>query len=111
MKHILAVQVLSGLAACAAEFVLGLRWTSPSPSQWAEIDAMYAAAERRHDFLCVYAVNSWPEFIRDTRFNAWLHTPETLHAAVAVIIINAFAYLCAMWLARRTEARMREGEV
>jgi hypothetical protein len=122
MKHIhAAVQALSFLAllaGCAALFVLELRWIAPSEAQWAQIDAMYVAAEKRHEFICVYANESPVEWLRGTHFNIWLHTPKTLHAAVAVLIVGGLTFLCAgltflraAWFAGRIEARMREEEV
>jgi len=109
MKHIhaagQALSALALLAGCAAQFVLGLRWVTPSEAQWAQIDAMYVAAEKRHEFICVYANESPLEWLRGTHFNVWLHTLGTLHAAIAVLIVGSLTFLCAAWF------RMREGEV
>lgn len=102
MRH--AVQLVSSLAACAAQFVLGLRWITSSEAQWAQIDAMYVAAEKRHEFICVYANESPVEWLRDTHFNVWLHTLGTLHAAIAVLIVGSLTFLCAAWFAGRIEA-------
>jgi hypothetical protein len=101
MKHLLAIRLLSGLAANAAQLVFGLRWITPSTSQWADIDAQYAYAEAHHEFLCIWT--PLPD-IRGTNFDTWLHAAGTLHVAVEVLIVSALIYLCATWLARRSEA-------
>src|SRR5438128_4214156 len=98
MKHIQAVRVVSVLASNAAQLVLGLRWITPSPSQWAETDAQYPYAEAHHEFIC-----SWTPLadIRGTNFDTWLRAPMTLRAAVEVLIVSLLIYLCATWLGRR----------
>ena len=112
MKHILAVRVLSYLANCAAQLVLGVRWLTPSASQWAKIDAMYAQAEAHHEFICIYTPLG--DMIRGSSFDRWLHAPGAFHAAVEVWIVSGLIFLCASWLGRHIKAEQRvlqEGEV
>ena len=79
------IKLTAALAMGAGESLLFLRWMTPSAAQWRQIDAMYAEAERRHEFLCVYTPLG--DMIRATRFDAWLHAPTTLHVLLAVLLV------------------------
>ena len=79
------IKLTAALAMGAGESLLFLRWMTPSATQWQQIDAMYAEAERRHEFICVYTPLG--DLIRATRFDAWLHAPTTLHVLLAVLLV------------------------
>jgi hypothetical protein len=69
-----------GLAALviaeAALSVLAAYVMSPSEAQWAQIDTMYAEAEKHHEFICVYVAQSPMVLIRGTRFNICYTRPR-----------------------------------
>ena len=85
MKLMRLIKLTALFAMHAGLSLLFLRWMTPSATEWQQIDAMYAEAERRHDFLCVYTPLG--DIIRATRFDAWLHAPTTLHVLLAVLIV------------------------
>jgi type IV secretion system protein TrbG len=88
---------LVGLAALviaeAALSVLAAYVMSPSEAQWAQIDTMYAEAEKHHEFICVYVAQSPMVLIRGTRFNIWLHAPGTLHWAITIFSLAGVVVL------------------
>jgi hypothetical protein len=79
------IKLTAVLAMGAEESLLFLRWMTPSATQWRQIDAIYAEAERRHEFICVYTPLG--DLIPATRFDAWLHAPATLHVLLAVLLV------------------------
>jgi hypothetical protein len=85
MTFMRLIKLTAALAMGAGESLLFLHWMTPSATQWRQIDAMYAAAERRHEFICVYTPLG--DLIRATRFDAWLHAPITLHVLLAVLLV------------------------
>jgi len=85
MTFMRLIKLTAALAMGAGESLLCLRWMTPSATQWRQIDAMYAEAERRHEFICVYTPLG--DMIRATRFDAWLHAPATLYVLLAVLLV------------------------
>jgi hypothetical protein len=81
------IKLIALLAMDTGLSLLCLRWMTPSATEWRQIDAMYAEAERRHEFLCIYTPLG--DMIRATRFDAWLHAPTTLHVLLAVLIASS----------------------
>jgi hypothetical protein len=88
MPH--AIGAASGLALG----VLMLRWTAPTPAQWAQTD------QRCRTMLCDPDLSP-AYWIRGTSFEAWLHTPAALHGAIAVLTISVGLMLAMVGLAAR----------
>jgi hypothetical protein len=90
-----------GLTLSAAICILLLRWMSPTPAQWTQID------QACHTTICDPGLSPiyW---IRGTSFEAWLHTSASLHFAITALGVSLALILSAAGLA--TARPVKEGD-
>lgn len=101
MTPVRAFKIVSVIATNAAGLILTVRWMIASAAGWRQIDEMYRQAEARHEFLCVYTPLG--DTIRGTVLDGWLHRPQALHVAVALLVAALLVDFVATWFQKGNE--------